>query len=217
MVASKQDVVMALNRDAEFATIAGQGQWFVRINKNECQTVICESGAASMSSMWMRGNQVLSTPPKKSENRHQDCDYRCKCLLMFDGSHCQLTTQGFSGGFVSTISALPQEDLCFTLLWEDMPLSSLKKMFTLPSLKRICPLSSLKRIYPLPSIGIVCPLPSNKRIYFQPFKKIICLLPYLKRICSLPFIGISMRRIWGITRMSVLKDGNWHHLYIMTL
>lgn len=111
MVASKQDVVMALNRDAEviiiiiknwflyikssetkkfqyyfqwqkcrnivklilsissvqFATIAGRGQWIVRINiLNECQTVICERGAASVSSMWMRGNHVLSTSTKKS-------------------------------------------------------------------------------------------------------------------------------------------------------
>lgn len=146
---------------------------------------------------------------------------------MFDGSHCQLTTQGFSGGYVSTISALPQEDLCFTLLWEDMPLSSLKKMFTLPSLKRICPLSSLKRIYPLHSIGIVCPLPSNKRIYPLPsigmvcplpstkricplpFQRRICLLSYLKRMCFLPFIGISMRRMWRKEKEALPECPSW--------
>lgn len=145
--------------------------------------------------------------------------HRCKCLLMFNGSHCQLTTQGFSGGYaLTTSSVLPQEDMWFTLLWEDMPLPSLKKMCTLPSLKRICPLSSLsriyplstlKRIYPLPSIGMVCPLPSTKRICPLPFQRRICLLSYFKRLCFLPFTGISMRRMWRKEKEALPECPSW--------
>lgn len=31
----------------QFAAIASQGQWIVRINIGECQTVICESGGCT--------------------------------------------------------------------------------------------------------------------------------------------------------------------------
>lgn len=152
------------------------------------------------------------------------CLFVCKCLMgpitswQHKVSHEDMPSQPHRSSNKRMCGLLSYKRIC--------PYTPSRKCVLYPPWKgyALCPPSAgyslyppLKRIYPLPSNGMVCPLPSNKRIYSQPFKKRICLFPYLKRICSLPFIGISMRRIWGITRMSVLKDGNWHHLYIMTL